>query len=202
MGRRLRSRLSSLQAARCSLAHACRITGPRSHMSPLQAARDMLLAAADEVTRQRCMRIIDAASVAPSSPLQDIAAATALTRDLLNLQKLSAVNAVLAALGRAAVKGLDVLSLIEGFGYDAMAALGCDASSMILVSCSVALPQLHIRNLELNLKPPLLFRELQPSTPPPPPPLSTQTTATVTTTSPSLSLITSPTFSATAPIFT
>ncbi len=133
----------------------------------LQAARDVVLAAADEVTRQRCMRIIRAASAGTSSMLQDIASAAALTPYLLGMQDLSAVNAVLAALGKAAVKGLNTRSLklagfnaaeakaagcnfasakavgydewtlIEVFGYDAMIASGCDVS-FILVSCSAA----------------------------------------------------------------
>ena len=85
----------------------------------------MVLAAADDVTRQRCMRIIQAAS-AGASPLQDMASAVALTRDLFGMQNLSAVNAVLAALGRAAVKGLDVTSLkAAGFDAAACAAAGC-----------------------------------------------------------------------------
>jgi len=84
-----------------------------------------VLAAADDVTRQRCMRIIQAASAGASSPLQDMASAAALTRDLANMQNLSAVNAVLAALGRAAVKGLDVTSL-KAAGFDAAACAGID----------------------------------------------------------------------------
>ncbi len=85
-----------------------------------------MLAAADDVTRQRCMRIIQAASAGASSPLQDMASAVALTRDLAGMQNLSAVNAVLSALGRAAVKGLDVTSLkAAGFDAAACAAAGC-----------------------------------------------------------------------------
>ena len=166
------------------LAHARQFTGSRSHTSCLQGAKEVVLAAADDVTRQRCMRIIQAASAGASSPLQDMASAVALTRDLAGMQNLSAVNAVLAALGRAAVKGLDVtslkaagfdaaacaaagcswadvktagftaaeakaagcditcaktagydvFSLMEGFGYEAVAASGCDVS-FVLVSC-------------------------------------------------------------------
>jgi hypothetical protein len=101
------------------LAHARQFTGSRSHTSCLQGAKEVVLAAADDVTRQRCMRIIQAAS-AGASPLQDIASAVALTRDLINMQNLSAVNAVLAALGRAAVKELDVTSL-KAAGFDAAA---------------------------------------------------------------------------------
>jgi len=126
-----------------------------------------MLAAADEITRHRCMRIIRAASAGTSSMLQDIASAAALTPCLFGMRDLSAVNAVLAALGKAAVEGLDTLflkragftaaeakaagcdfasakaagydewSLIELFGYDAMIASGCNAN-FILVSCSAA----------------------------------------------------------------
>ena len=143
------------------------VTASRSHTSCLQAARDVVLAAADEVTRHRCMRIIRAASAGTSSMLQDIASAAALTPCLLGMQDLSAVNAVLAALGKTAVKGLgfrslklagfteveakaagcdfasaravgyDEWSLIEVFGYDAMIASGCNAN-FILVRCSSA----------------------------------------------------------------
>jgi hypothetical protein len=86
-----------------------------------------VLAAEDDVTRQRCMRIIQAASAGASSPLQDIASAVALTRDLAGMQNLSAVNAVLAALGRAAVKGLDVTSL-KAAGFDAAACAAAGGS--------------------------------------------------------------------------
>ena len=73
----------------------------------------MCLAAADDATRQRCVRIIQAASASVSSSLQGIACAVALTRDLIDMQSLPAVNAVLAALGKAAAKGLDAKSLKE-----------------------------------------------------------------------------------------
>jgi hypothetical protein len=86
-----------------------------------------MLAASDDVTRQHCMRIIEAASSGATSPLQDIASAAALTRDLFGMQDLSTVNAVLAALGRAAVNGLDAVSL---------KASGCDAAFCAAVGCS------------------------------------------------------------------
>ncbi len=113
------------------LAHARQFTGLYSHTSCLQGAKEVVLAAADNVTQQRCMRAIQAASVGAYSPLQDIASAVALTRDLFNMQNLSAVNAVLAALGRAAVKGLDVTSLkAAGFDAAACAAAGCSWADM------------------------------------------------------------------------
>ena len=119
-----------------------------------------MLAAADDVTRQRCMRIIQAAS-AGASPLQDIASAAALTPGLRDMKSVAAVKAVFAALGcdwsairtggftaaeaRAAgcdvksaqAAGYDVLSLVVAYGYDACKAAGCDVS-YILVSCCAA----------------------------------------------------------------
>ena len=84
----------------------------------LQGARDLCLAAADDVTRQRCVHVINAARAgATSSSLRDIASSAALTPDLFMMRSLLAVNAVLAALGRPAVGGLDVQSLT---------AAGCD----------------------------------------------------------------------------
>jgi hypothetical protein len=95
-----------------------------SHTSPLQVAKDVVLAAADDVQRQRCMRIIQAASAGASSPLRDIASAAALTRDLFGMQNLSAVNAVLAALGNS---WADVKK--AGFTAAEAKAAGCDAAS-------------------------------------------------------------------------
>jgi hypothetical protein len=93
----------------------------------LQAPRDVCLAAADDATRQRCVRVIQAASAGVSSSLQDIASAAALTAELLKMKSLPAVNAVLAALGKAEVGGLDDVSrLMVDFGYDAVASSGCD----------------------------------------------------------------------------
>ena len=130
----------------------------------LQAPRDVCLAAADDATRQRCVRVIQAASAGgASSSLHHIASAAALTGELLKMKSLPAVNAVMAALGKAEVGGLDVpslkapgftysdfraagfdpkslqsegydvLSLIADFGYDAVASSGCDMSSIVLV---------------------------------------------------------------------
>ena len=66
----------------------------------MQAARDVFLAAADDVTRRRCVRIIEAASAGgASSSLPDIASSAALTRGLLDMKSGAAVKAVLAALG-------------------------------------------------------------------------------------------------------
>ena len=96
----------------------------------MQAPKDVCLAAADDVTRQRCVRAIQAASAGGcSSSLQDIASAVALTRDLIKMQSLPAVNAVLAALGKdaAALKaaGFDLSSLVKK-GFQQTAGLDLD----------------------------------------------------------------------------
>ena len=114
------------------------------------AHKDVFLAAADDVTRQRCVRIIEAASAGgASSSLPDIAASAALTPGLFMMRSLPAVNAVLAALGRPAVKALDlpsldaagwhidVPSLVLAYGYDAVAAAGCDVSCILVSFCFV-----------------------------------------------------------------
>ena len=129
----------------------------------LQGARDVCLAAADAVTRQRCVHVINAASAgATSSSLHDIASSAALTPYLFMMRSLLAVNAVLAALGRPAVGGLDVksltaagcdlecciaagvdvqttnlLSLVAAFGYKAVAASGFDVSGLLVSRKSV-----------------------------------------------------------------
>jgi hypothetical protein len=77
----------------------------------LQGPRDLYLAAADNVTRYRCMRIIEAASACGASSPHDIATAAAVTPQLFLMRNLPAVNAVLAALGKSAVEGLDPPSL-------------------------------------------------------------------------------------------
>lgn len=106
-------------------AQARRVIASRSPTSYLQAARDVVLAAADEVTRQRCMCIIRAASAGTSSPLQDIASAAALTRNLLNMKSLPAVLAVLAALGVA-------------MGHASLKAVGLDPPSLKAVGHDIA----------------------------------------------------------------
>jgi len=98
----------------------------------MQAPKDVCLAAADDVTRQRCVRAIQAASAGGGfSSLQDIASAVLLTRDLIGMQSLPAVNAVLAALGKAAAKGLDANSL-KGAGFDcsSLVKAGFDLASL------------------------------------------------------------------------
>ena len=66
----------------------------------LQAPKDVCLAAADDATRQRCVRVIQAASAGgASSSLHHIASAAALTGELLKMKRLPAIKAVLDALG-------------------------------------------------------------------------------------------------------
>ena len=103
----------------------------------MQAPRDVCLAAADDVTRQRCVRAIQAASAGGGcSSLQDIASSVAVSRDLIGMQSLPAVNAVLAALGKdeAALKkaGFDLASL-KGAGFDcsSLVKAGFDLSSLV-----------------------------------------------------------------------
>ena len=113
----------------------------------------MVLSAADEVTRQHCMRIIEAASSGISSPLHGIASAEALTRNLLDMKSLSAINAVFVVLGiamsdpRLKAVGFDLPSLkAAGFdaaafkaaGYDlpSLKAAGFSAAALKLAGCS------------------------------------------------------------------
>ena len=92
----------------------------------------MCLAAADDVTRQRCMRIIRTASaVAASSSLHNIASAAALTPELFLMRSLPAVTAVVAALGKAAVGGLDLPALRAAGVKVECIAEGIDLCSLI-----------------------------------------------------------------------
>jgi hypothetical protein len=90
-------------------------------------AQDIFLAAADDVTRQHCIYLLQASSKGGfSSSPQNIASAAALNRTLVSMQSLSAVNAVLMALGKATVTGLDPLSLkAAGFDIHTLRAFGC-----------------------------------------------------------------------------
>jgi hypothetical protein len=118
-------------------ASALYITDQHSDTSSSQAAKEVLLAAADDESRQRCMCMIQAASTSTPSPLQDIALSVALVHDLLNMKSLPAIKAVFAALNvtlsDAFLKnvGLDPPSL-RAAGYDAAAfrAAGCSAADM------------------------------------------------------------------------
>jgi len=108
----------------CVLPHA-RVT----HL--MQSPKDVFLAASDEATRQRCLRALQAASIVCFTR-QDIASVAALTCDLIGMQSLPAVNAVLAALGRAPAKGLSAKSLKNaGFGAAALKGAEFDLSFVI-----------------------------------------------------------------------
>ena len=116
-----------------------------SHSPSIQSRKGMVLSAADEVTRQHCMRIIEAASSGISSPLHGIASAEALTRNLLDMKSLSAINAVFVVLGiamsdpRLKAVGLDLPSL-KAAGFDAAAfkAAGLDVSTMKIAGFTAA----------------------------------------------------------------
>jgi hypothetical protein len=131
-GRRSRLTLSSLRATRCRPDAPCHVVSAVTDLLCLQAPRDVCLAAADDVTRQRCVRVIQAASAGDdSSSLHHIASAVALTGELLKMKSLPALNAVMAALGKAEVGGLDLPSL-KAAGLDAAAcrAAGYDVPSL------------------------------------------------------------------------
>ncbi len=77
------------------------------------------------------MQIIRASSAAAYSSLQDIALAATMTSDLFSMQSLPAVNAVLSALGKVAVEGLDLPSLkAAGCHFLTFRAAGFDAQSL------------------------------------------------------------------------
>ena len=110
------------------------------------AHKDVCLAAADDVTRQRCVRIIEAASAGgASSSLPDIASSAALTRGLLDMKSLAVVKAVLAALDVAIdhpslnAVGFDLPSLkAAGFSAAALKSAGCSFSALVLAGFSAA----------------------------------------------------------------
>jgi hypothetical protein len=99
-----------------------------------QPARNLFLAASDDVTRQRCVRIIQAASTCSlSSHPQEIAPAAALSSDLLGMKSVKAIKTVLSALNvpwsHAVLKaaGLDLHSLkAAGFSVGAFVYAGCN----------------------------------------------------------------------------
>jgi intracellular multiplication protein IcmE len=106
-------------------------------LASVQAARDVVLAAADEITRQYCMRAIKAASAGTisASPLKDIASAAALTRDLLDMKSLPAIKAVLAALG---VAMSDACLKAVHFDSPSLKATGYDIAAFKAAGCSWA----------------------------------------------------------------
>jgi hypothetical protein len=84
----------------------------------------MLFAAIDDFTRQRCIGIMTAMSDGGvASSLKDIASAAVLTRGLLRMHSLSAVYAVLSALGQSssALKSMGInVSELRSIGFDAL----------------------------------------------------------------------------------
>ncbi len=100
---------------------------------------DVCLAAANDVTRQRCVHIIRAASASSFESLSDIASSAALTPGLFMMRSVRAVNAVLAALGRPAVGGLDAPSLkAAGCNVAVCRTARCDWSSIRAAGFSAA----------------------------------------------------------------
>lgn len=80
----------------------------------LQEPNPVILAAADDVTRQRCMGALQAATTdIASSSLLDIASAAAITQNLTDMQSFPALNAVMAALGKTGVGGLDLHQTVD-----------------------------------------------------------------------------------------
>jgi hypothetical protein len=80
------------------------------------------------------MRLIKAASAASVSSPQDIALTVALTRRLIDIQSLSAVNSVLAALEHPSATGLDAKNLkAAGFHANELANAGFDFASLKMV---------------------------------------------------------------------
>jgi hypothetical protein len=117
-----------------------------SHPADDRAHKNVFLAAADDVTRQRCVRMIEAASESRySSSLRDIASSVALTRGLLDTKSVSAVKAVLEALGVALDHpslenlGFDLPSLkAADFDVTSFRAAGCDWSTIRTAGFSAA----------------------------------------------------------------
>jgi hypothetical protein len=110
-----------------------------------QAANDVVLAAADEVTRQRCMRIIQAASqTARESSLEHIVSAVVLTRNLFCMKSAVALKFVLDASGITISKpSLDACNFpyhfLREFRFDAtdLKVVGFDAVCLRLAGFDV-----------------------------------------------------------------
>lgn len=100
----------------------------------MQAPRDLYLAAADDVTRQRCTRIIQAASAGgASSSLQNIAITASLTHGLMSTKSVVRIKAVLSVLG------IDMIDTsLKAFGFDlpSIKAAGCDAAAFRTAGCN------------------------------------------------------------------
>jgi hypothetical protein len=113
-----------------------------------------------------------------------MASAVALTRDLLNMKNLSAVNAVLAALGRAAVKGLDATSLkAAGFDAAACAAVGCSWAEMTTAGFTAAEANKMTLIVKFGNAVSFVIVSCKNQQPPPPPPPPTPPPTTISHTS-------------------
>ncbi len=99
----------------------------------MQAPRDVCLAAADDETRQRCVRVIQAASAGgASSSLQDIALIVALTHALMSTKSVDRIKAVITVLG------IDMTDMsLKAFGFDlpSIKAAGCNAAAFRTARC-------------------------------------------------------------------
>ncbi len=74
--------------------------------------QSLFLAAADDETRQRCVRALQAAtSRTMYTSMQELASAVAITPDLIGMRNMPAVNSVLVSLGKSATNGFDAKSL-------------------------------------------------------------------------------------------
>jgi hypothetical protein len=110
------------------------------HMSLiLQEPNPVLLAAADDVTRQRCMGALQAATTySASSSLLDIASAAAITQNLTDMQSFRALNAVMAALGKTGVGGLDLNRSVDFNLRNIMLAMSLEElQDATVVSCEL-----------------------------------------------------------------
>ena len=113
-----------------------------SHATP----KVTFLAAADAKSREHCMRLIEIMCKSSDIPIlpKDIALAAALTRALWEMNSLSAIRTVLAVTGVAMndlslltmgyERNFSLLSLVTAFGFNAVASVMSDISSLILVS--------------------------------------------------------------------
>ncbi len=108
------------------------------------------LAAEDEASRQRCVRVLGAAISGDSGAfMKDVASTVAFTRHLIGMKSLSTFNHVAALAGKPAASGLDAKSLKHaGFGPKELEAVGfrlwdiidagCIATDCSIVSCAHA----------------------------------------------------------------
>jgi hypothetical protein len=99
-----------------------------------QLHKDVYLAADDDATRQRCVRVIQAASAGgASSSLHHIASAAALTAELLEMKRLPAIKAVFDVLG---IGMSDPCLKAAGFDLPSLKAAGFDAAAFTAIGCN------------------------------------------------------------------